>query len=208
MKPVIYNLCDITGSESGYELLVSAGQEVELVDSATSLASAHIKLVLEQDARATYKGLFMVSAGLLERTIAVECRAPGAHAAIKVACQTSDTAEISIKTIQWHAAPHTTSDAVIVGVSEDKSKASVLSTIHIERGAFSVVAEQEHRHLLLNKGARVVSTPALDILSNDVSCRHGSAISHLDQQQLFYLQSRGYGDEEARSALVKAFLSL
>ncbi|MDQ5940854.1 MAG: Fe-S cluster assembly protein SufD, partial [Candidatus Dependentiae bacterium] len=94
----------------------------------------------------------------------------------------------------------------IFGVSSQNSRASVASTIFIAPHLGGVAARQVHKHLLLDVGSRATSVPALDILSNDVSCSHGSAITHLDAAQLFYLQARGYDLEAARDTVVKAFL--
>jgi Fe-S cluster assembly protein SufD len=66
---------------------------------------------------------------------------------------------------------------------------------------------QTNKNLLLSKEALVNSTPALEIFADDVKCRHGSTIGQLDAGAMFYLRSRGIGEEEARQLLVYAFAS-
>ena len=66
-------------------------------------------------------------------------------------------------------------------------------------------AIQTNKNLLLSREALVNSTPALEILADDVKCRHGSTTGQLDAAALFYLRSRGIGEAEARALLTYAF---
>ena len=66
---------------------------------------------------------------------------------------------------------------------------------------------QQHRALLLGKNACAQAVPQLEIYADDVKCAHGSAIGFLDQEQMFYLQSRGLDEEQARTLLTTAFLN-
>ena len=78
-------------------------------------------------------------------------------------------------------------------------------TILVRPGAQKTDALQVNRNLLLSKEALVNSTPAFEIHADDVKCKHGSTTGHLDAQALFYLCSRGLGQEAARSLLIHAF---
>jgi Fe-S cluster assembly protein SufD len=62
-----------------------------------------------------------------------------------------------------------------------------------------------NRNLLLSREALVHSVPQLEILADDVKCRHGSTTGQLDPAALFYLRSRGIGEAESRSLLTFAF---
>ena len=66
-------------------------------------------------------------------------------------------------------------------------------------------AVQTNKNLLLSREALVNSTPALEILADDVKCKHGSTTGQLDAAALFYLRSRGIGEAEARALLTWAF---
>jgi Fe-S cluster assembly protein SufD len=68
-------------------------------------------------------------------------------------------------------------------------------------------AMQTNKNLLLSREALVNSKPALEIFADDVKCRHGSTIGQLDDAAMFYLRSRGIGEQEARALLVYAFAS-
>jgi Fe-S cluster assembly protein SufD len=68
-------------------------------------------------------------------------------------------------------------------------------------------AMQTNKNLLLSRESLVNSEPALEIFADDVKCRHGSTIGQLDAAAMFYLRSRGIGEDEARNLLVYAFAS-
>jgi len=187
-------------------IVAPAGVSAQVIDSA-KIAAASITLLLMQDARVVFRGeLVLQDAEQLQRSITLQCEGAGSDAALEVSCQTKDTSHFTLTTFQNHTASHGQSSVRIMGVSGGASRATVASTIFIAPRIGGVAAHQVHKHLLLDNGARAVSVPALDILSGDVSCSHGSAITHLDATQLFYLQARGYGPQEARDAMVKAFL--
>ena len=77
----------------------------------------------------------------------------------------------------------------------------------VRPGAQKTDAGQMNRNLLLSREALVHSTPQLEILADDVKCKHGSTTGQLDANALFYLRSRGIGEAEARSLLTWAFAS-
>ncbi len=66
-------------------------------------------------------------------------------------------------------------------------------------------ASQSNKNLLLSRDAFVDSTPGLEILADDVKCKHGSSIGHLDDAAIFYLRTRGIDDPTARNMLTYAF---
>ena len=88
--------------------------------------------------------------------------------------------------------------------SGGKSRGVFHGKIIVRPDAQKTDAMQTNKNLLLSKEALVNSTPALEIRADDVKCRHGSTIGQLDQGALFYLRSRGIGEEEARSLLTYA----
>ena len=68
-------------------------------------------------------------------------------------------------------------------------------------------AKQSNRNLLLSRDAIANSNPQLEIFADDVKCTHGSTVGQLDDDAIFYLRSRGIGEEAARSLLTYAFAS-
>ena len=193
---------------SSVQLMVPNLASVHIVDDAPH-AHLSVAITVGREASVIYKGVFEAhNAQHAQREVSVYCNEVASSATIEIACHTSDTASLVVTTMQYHGASHTTSSARIMGVSKKNSKTTVTSTIFIAEKCAGVTARQVHKHLLLDQGARAVSVPALDILSDDVSCSHGSAIAHIDPLHLFYLQARGLDEETARDAIIKAFLAI
>ncbi len=109
-------------------------------------------------------------------------------------------------TLQHHAAPHAHSDLLYKGVNDDRSRGVFSGMIKVDLGAQKTDAYQKHRTLMLSSDARNDSIPQLEINANDVRCSHGSTTGPVDQEQLFYLRSRGVPRALAEKMLVTAFL--
>ena len=109
-------------------------------------------------------------------------------------------------TLQEHAAPNTFSDLAFRGVLAAGSTAVWRGMIKVDPGAQQTDAFQESRNLLLSKKAHADAIPGLEILANDVRCTHAAAIAQVDKEQLFYLTSRGLGDETAKALIIEGFL--
>ncbi len=104
-----------------------------------------------------------------------------------------------------HARPHCTSRELYKGILDGSSRGVFHGTILVRPDAQKTDAVQTNKNLLLSRRALVNSTPALEILADDVKCRHGSTTGQLDAQALFYLRSRGIDEEAARALLTWAF---
>jgi Fe-S cluster assembly protein SufD len=106
-----------------------------------------------------------------------------------------------------HAQPHGTSRQLYKGILGGRSRGVFHGRVVVRPGAQKTDALQTNKNLLLSREALVHSTPQLEILADDVKCKHGSTTGQLDALQLFYLQSRGLSAEAARSLLTFAFAS-
>jgi Fe-S cluster assembly protein SufD len=106
-----------------------------------------------------------------------------------------------------HARPHCSSRELYKGVLDGKARGVFHGTILVRKDAQKTDALQTNRNLLLSREALVQSTPALQIFADDVKCKHGSTTGQLDPAALFYLRSRGIGEEAARALLTYAFAS-
>ena len=104
-----------------------------------------------------------------------------------------------------HAKPHCTSRELYKGILDGRSRGVFHGKIIVRPDAQKTDALQTNKNLLLSREALVNSTPALEILADDVKCRHGSTIGQLDANSLFYLRSRGIGEKEARALLTYGF---
>jgi Fe-S cluster assembly protein SufD len=93
------------------------------------------------------------------------------------------------------------------GVLDEGARGVFDGRIIVRPDAKKTVSRQVNRNLLLSETAIVDSKPTLEIHNDDVKCNHGSTIGQIEQEPLFYLRSRGIGEEEARNLLVYAFAS-
>jgi Fe-S cluster assembly protein SufD len=106
-----------------------------------------------------------------------------------------------------HAQPHGTSRQLYKGVLDGRARGVFVGRVLVRAGASKTDAQQTNKNLLLSREALVDSLPQLEILTDDVKCKHGSTTGQLDPSALFYLRSRGIAEAAARSLLVYAFAS-
>ena len=106
-----------------------------------------------------------------------------------------------------HAKPHCASHELYKGVLDGAARSVFNGLIHVHPGAQKTDAKQSNRNLLLSANAIANSNPQLEIFADDVKCTHGSTVGQLDEDAIFYLRSRGIGEEAARSLLTYAFAS-
>jgi Fe-S cluster assembly protein SufD len=116
-----------------------------------------------------------------------------------------DTQMHDFRTLQDHVAPRTTSDLLFKGAVQDTARSVYTGLIRIGHEAKGSVAYQTNRNLTLSAGAWAESVPNLEIETNDVKCSHASTIGPIDEEQRFYLESRGIPPEIAERLVVLGF---
>jgi Fe-S cluster assembly protein SufD len=112
---------------------------------------------------------------------------------------------LDFRTLQDHDAPNTRSDLLFKGAVEDDAHSVYSGLIRLRPAARKAVASQTNRNLVLTEGAGAESIPNLEIEANDVRCSHASAVGPIDEDQLYYLESRGVPPEEAERLIVLGF---
>ena len=112
---------------------------------------------------------------------------------------------LDFRTLQDHQAPRTTSDLLFMGAVADTSHSVYSGLIKVRRGAVKSDAMQTNHNLVLDEGAHADSVPNLDIEENDVKCSHGSTVGPVDEDQRYYLESRGIEPERAEQLIVAGF---
>ena len=110
-----------------------------------------------------------------------------------------------IRTLQDHAAPRTTSELLCQGAVAGSSRSVYSGLIRVHRGAVRSDARQTNHNLVLSEGAHADSVPNLDILENDVKCSHASTVGPVDEDQRYYIESRGVEPEVAEGLIVRGF---
>jgi Fe-S cluster assembly protein SufD len=132
----------------------------------------------------------------------------GANARVTGAYVGHHTQHLDYDTTQEHAAPDTTSDLAFRGILRDHATAVWSGMIRVDPGAQRTDAFQENRNLILSDGAHADAIPGLEIEANDVRCTHAATIGRIDEEQLFYLMSRGLDRAESERLLVGGFLGV
>jgi len=114
--------------------------------------------------------------------------------------------QFAFQTLQGHHAPDTRSDLLYKSALDDHSHSAYTGVIEIGHDAPRSEAYQANRNLLLSDGARADTEPKLAILIDDVTrCTHGATVGPIDEEQLFYLRSRGIDPQAATKIIAEGF---
>lgn len=105
-----------------------------------------------------------------------------------------------------HVAINCRTRELFKGVIHDQSRAEFNGKISIDASAQQSVARLDNNNLLLHEQARVITSPALEIYADDVTCSHGATVGQLDDDALWYLQARGIERSAAESILIQGFM--
>ncbi len=108
-------------------------------------------------------------------------------------------------TVHLHQAQHTWSNLDFRVALNGKAQSAYTGLIRIDDNAGASEAYQENRNLLLSRQSRADTIPELEILTEDVRCTHGATVSPIDDEQLFYLKSRGLNERQAENLIVRGF---
>lgn len=149
-----------------------------------------------------YQGLRWVR----EETVA-EIYAPGSETKLFSANKLGENAVLDQHTKQIHHVGGATSDLLYKNVLDGNATATFAGNIYVAPGAHNTDAYQSNRNLMLSEDATVNSLPGLEILADKVRCSHGSASGPMDEEQLFYLLSRGIPGYQAHQLIAEGFLN-
>lgn len=130
---------------------------------------------------------------------------PGAHSEMLALTVAHGAQEFDQRTLQSHQAQHTSSNLLYKNALLDQARTIFSGLIIVDPDAQKTDAYQSNRNLLLSDEAEANSLPGLEIQANDVRCSHGATSSHVDEEQMFYLESRGISPVVARELLVFGF---
>src|SRR6266542_764123 len=114
--------------------------------------------------------------------------------------------EFDARTLQDHISPHTASDLLYKNALDDRARTIFGGLIRVEPHAHFTDAYQKVRNLLLSDDAEANSMPGLEILADNVRCTHGATSGQIDEDQLFYLRTRGIPVPVAQRLIVTGFL--
>jgi Fe-S cluster assembly protein SufD len=174
-----------------------------------SLDAFHVGTVAVKQERSSSvtSRTFAMGGALVRNEIHAALAGEGATLALEGLFALSGTQHVDNHTVIDHRVPHCESFELFKGVLDQHSRGVFEGLIIVQPGAIKTNSRQVNRNLLLSETAIVDSKPTLEIYNDDVKCTHGSTIGQLDEEAMFYLRSRGIGEDDARSLLVHAFAS-
>ena len=125
---------------------------------------------------------------------------------LAVAVATSEQ-EFDARTLQDHISPHTASDLLYKNALDDRARCTFGGLIRVEPHAHFTDAYQKVRNLLLSDDSEANSMPGLEILADNVRCTHGATSGQINEEEMFYLRSRGIPVPVAQRLIVTGFLN-
>jgi Fe-S cluster assembly protein SufD len=190
------------------EVIVGENAHLTMLELQTysedSWSFGHKKAVVERDGSLDWV-LGSLGGRLTKHFVTVDLNGKGAEGRISGMFFANNQQHISYNTLQRHLAPRTNSDLLFKGGLTGSSRSVWRGMIYVAPGAQYIDGYQANRNLILSESARSDSIPGLEIHNNDVRCTHGSTVGKLDQEQLFYLRSRGIPRSEAEKIIIQGF---
>lgn len=172
-----------------------------------SLHATHLgatAIVQDRDAN-VHDTLLTLGAAASVHELRSELGAPGAEVALDGLFLATGDQTVSMPTAIDHAVAHTTSHELYKGVLDGAARGNFVGSVKVRADAQKTNSDQQNRNLLLSTGAKMDTTPQLEIHADDVKCSHGSTIGQLSKDALFFLRARGIDPEAGRLLLTKAF---
>lgn len=176
----------------------------ESSSSTTRFSSVHVKQ--EAGSNVLVNGITLNN-GLTRNNYYVELNGEQAEATLCGMSILDKEQQVDSYSHITHAAPYCTSNELFKNVLDDQAVGAFSGRILVKEGAQKTAAYQTNRNLCATREARMYSKPQLEIYADDVKCSHGMTTGQLDENALFYMQSRGIPRDEARMLLSVAFTS-
>ena len=137
----------------------------------------------------------------------VELQGEGAEANIYGAYVCGADEKVKIAVDMHHKVPHCNSRQLIKGIAGGKSRVDFYGKIIVAQDAQQTQAYQENHNILLSDDAKINTKPQLEIYADDVKCSHGATIGRLNEEEQFYMRSRGITLEDAKVLQMISFLA-
>ncbi|MFH1426117.1 MAG: SufD family Fe-S cluster assembly protein [Candidatus Kerfeldbacteria bacterium] len=198
-------MCETDPRQS--EIVVEKGAQLELMIVQSS--PSPIPRAIEKTLILHERSFVRLYIGAFESMdLAVTGRLVGARAGFgqHVTYFGTDKQQVTLNLSAVHEAEETMSRILTRGVAVDAAHVDFTGSVRIEQSGAGADTFVGHQGLLLGSNARIDALPRLDIETNDVKAAHSSAIHAIDEEQLFYLQSRGIEREESSRMIVNGFL--
>ncbi len=164
--------------------------------------------VIRVESGQTRNDIFLIDKGVSGRfEVTYELVGEGASLDLKGLYLCCGSQDVELRVIVRHLCPGCVSHQLFKGLAQDDSRISFDGLVYVASGAEKTEALQENHSLLLSDRAVVQSQPQLEIYADDVVCSHGATVGSLDEEEQFYMRSRGISYEESRRLQIISFLS-
>ena len=157
-----------------------------------------------RDSRFTSNSLSF-GGGLVRSDTHVRLNGAGCECVLNGLYAVTGQQHIDHHTIIDHAMPHCDSRQLYRGILDGHATGVFNGKVIVRQDAQKTDAIQSNKNLLLSRNADINTKPQLEIEANDVRCTHGATVGQIDDEAMFYLQSRGINRTDARSLLTYAF---
>lgn len=132
---------------------------------------------------------------------------PGAKVSVLGLLLGNNNHVLNINVNVTHAAPNTKSEIILKGALSDLSKVNFEGLVKIEKGAKGTNSWLAAYLLILSDQAKGKAIPSLEIKENDIKAGHATTVGKVNDMEMFYLQSRGLSQSQAKNLIVEGFLS-
>ena len=163
------------------------------------------RAVVERDAALNYAEVAL-GGGLTKTVVQGIFPDPGSEAELWGLYICKGRQHIDHETHQHHIGDHTQSNLMFKGVLQDRARSVYHGMITVEETAGQSTSYQANHNLLMSDSARADSIPKMEIKTNDVRCKHGAAVGRLNDDEVYYLRTRGFTQAEAEKLIVRGFL--
>lgn len=193
-----------TDFHSNITVQVGAGAQVQYVVAYSGAGHMRKQAVLDRDAQWAWRSALL--GGEHQMDIVTLHNGPGASSDHRGIFIGRERDKMAMNYWSEHTAPHTSGHIMVHGALFDRAYADFKGNIKIAQTASATDGSLTEAALLLGDHARSDSIPQLEIDTNDVQAAHSSSITRVDDEQLFYLQSRMIPYEEGKRMIVRGFL--
>ena len=139
--------------------------------------------------------------------VSVDLTGPGAELSLKALYLCKADEKVNFRILVHHRAPGCRSTQRVNGIAGGNSSVTFHGTIVVAPDAQKTEAFQENHNILFSDSAKVETRPQLEIYADDVKCSHGATVGRLNEDELFYMRSRGIPRKEAESLQMFSFLT-
>ncbi|MFT6814448.1 MAG: Fe-S cluster assembly protein SufD [Sphingobacteriales bacterium] len=146
-----------------------------------------------------------LNGGLVRNNVHVQLQGENAHTELNGVWVIDGIQHVDNHLVIDHQVPRCESNQLYKGIMDDKSSGVFSGRVIVRQDAQQTNAYQTNNNILLGDSATIDTMPQLEIFADDVKCSHGATTGQLDEEQLFYLRSRGLGLKDAKALLLNAF---